>query len=248
MTEQTNQLRAEMLEAFFAIEPHDAHVKTRREVKAGEQGAAVAASVAHHRAMTGATGVPETMPTKALEPIVHRMAPDPSMTASQYYHERTSNPAKPNIGKVQVATNMVTLIGGLALIRRRLSHHEKAAAWFKSAYEALYGGMSPAIDMSRVRVDTSIMAHDNGAVARLDQAKALLALFGTQKEPPLMPKAALDRIIACVVLGIPCADNAPVGKSGKPSGRAVEREVDRLLDALDTLAEIRGYRTKGKAA
>jgi hypothetical protein len=172
------------------------------------------------------------------------------MTDAEFYaqqareRERANNTnTKPNLslGKVWVEENAVTRIGGLALIRRKLNHHEKAAEWFKNAYEALYGGMAPAIDMGKVRVDTSIMAHDNGAVARLDHGKTLQIVMDALGKP------ASDRIIACVVLGIPCADNASPGPSGKPSGHAIQREVDLLLAALDHVAELRGYVMRGAA-
>jgi hypothetical protein len=181
--------------------------------------------------------------------IQNRRIQDPSMTDSEFLAQKAKRPQDIHVGKVWVQENAVTRIGGLALIRRRLDHHERAAEWFKSQYERLYGGsMSPAIDLSRVRVDTSIMAHDNGAVAGIDAARQLLDLFGSVAKPGLMQKDALDRIIACVVLVIPCSDSASPGPSGKPSGRAVEREVDRLLDALEELSEVVGFKTRGKAA
>lgn len=171
--------------------------------------------------------------------IQSRRVQDPSLTDALYYAERQKRPDDPNVGRVWVEENVTTRIGGLALIRRRLSHHEAAAEWFKNAYEQLYGGMSPAIDMSKVRVDTSIMAHDNGAVARLDNGKALQLAIAA------LGRGSTDRIISCVVFGDPAGILAPVGPSGKASGRAVEREVDRLLEALDRLAEIRGMKMRG---
>jgi len=178
----------------------------------------------------------------------NRLVPDPSMTDAEYYAQRAANPTKPQIGKVWVEERAETRIGALAFIRRKLGHHEKAAEWFKNAYEALYGGIAPAIDMSKVRVDTSIMAHDNGAVARLDRSEQLRALIvGTRNAPPLLSKDATDRIVACVVLGIPCNEIAAPGPSGKPSGHAVEREVGLLLEALDYVAELLGFKMRGAA-
>jgi hypothetical protein len=176
--------------------------------------------------------------------IENRLVPDPSMTDSEFLYQKAANPTKPNIGKVWVATNMPTLIGGLAYIRRALDHHKRAAEWFKNAYEGLYGGVAPAIDAGKVRVDTSIMAHDNGMVARLDQARDLRELFGTNTEPGLMRKEALDRIVATVVLGIPCDDFADEMPSGQKNQRQVAEAVDLLLKALDELAEIRGYKSR----
>lgn len=176
------------------------------------------------------------------EIIRHRMVPDPLMTDAEVIHRRARNPGNPHIGKISAATNMVTLIGALAFVRRRLNHHEKAAEWFKNAYEGLYGGMAPAIDLGNIRVDRSVIAHDAGAVARLDRGRALAAIMGE------LGKDASARIIACTVLNIPCAQSARPGKSGKPSGRAIEREVDLLLDALDRVAEMRGYKSETHAA
>lgn len=175
------------------------------------------------------------------------------MSDAEYYAQRSANPSKPNLGRVLVQENAMTRMGGLCLIRRRLNHHEKAAEWFKNAYEQLYGGISPAIDMAKVRVDTSIMAHDNGAVIKLDNGHEMRRLIvgtgqGEHFTPPLLSKAETDRIVACVVLCIPCSENAGPRGSGKLTGRALEREVDALLDALDHLAELRGWKMRGRAA
>lgn len=174
--------------------------------------------------------------------ITTRLVQDPAVSDAEFWHQKKAHPTKPNIGKVLVLENASTRIGGLALIRRRLHHHERAAEWFKSAYEGLYGGGSPAVDMSRVRVDTTIMAHDNGAVARLDRGRGLRDTIAD------LGKARTDRIVACVVLGIPCSSSAGLGPSGRPSGRAIEAEVGALLAALDHLAELRGWKMRGKSA
>lgn len=176
------------------------------------------------------------VPTTIGRHIVGRDVDNPMLTDGLAYSEQRNAHLK-----VKVEENAATRLGGLALIRRKLNHHEKAAEWFKNAYEALYGGLAPAIDMAKVRVDTSIMAHDNGAVARLDKGKTLQTIMDELGKP------ASDRVIACVVLGIPCADSAIPGLSGKPSGHAVQREVDLLLEALDLVAELRGYKTREAA-
>ncbi len=163
------------------------------------------------------------------------MVPDPLMTDAEIIHRRARNPHNPHVGKVLAMTNMVTLIGALAFVRRRLSHHEKAAEWFKNAYEGLYGGMAPGIDLARVRVDFSSPGPGAAAGARIDRGRALRAVM-----EQLGPEAS-NRVIAATVLNIPCARSAPPGKSGKPSGRAIEREVEHLLAALDRVAEIRGF-------
>ena len=167
--------------------------------------------------------------------IRQRLVPDPLISDAEIIHRRARNPHDRHIGKVLAATNMVTLIGALAFVRRRLSHHEKAAEWFKNAYESGYGGM-PAIDLNKIRVDFAALHHDDAAASRLDRGRALRAVL-TELGPE-----ATGRLIACTVLNIPCAHSAPPAKSsGKPSGRAIERVVDRLLEALDRVAEMRGF-------
>lgn len=183
--------------------------------------------------------------------IANRLVPDPSMTDSEFLHQQAqereranSINTKPNldVGKVWVRENAVTRLGGLALVRRALDHHKRAAEWFKTAYEGLYGGgMSPALDMSKVRVDTSIMAHDNGEVARVDRGRALYDVMEA------IGAEARDRIVACVVLGIPCEDYAGVTPSGQPNKRHVAKAVDALLAALDHVAELRGFKMRGAA-
>lgn len=194
--------------------------------------------------------------------IANRLVPDPSMTDSEFLHQQAqereranSINTKPNldVGKVWVRENAVTRLGGLALVRRALDHHKRAAGWFKTAYEGLYGGgMSPALDMSKVRVDTSIMAHDNGEVARVDRGRALTDMIMGRRDggrviPPQLSREESDRIIACVVLGIPCEDYAGLTPSGQPNKRHVAKAVDQLLAALDHVAELRGFKMRGAA-
>lgn len=185
-------------------------------------------------------------PTDAIESV---RVQDPMLSDAQFYHDKATKPGDPTVGTVWVQRNMVTLIGGLALVRRALAHHKQAAAWFKRSYEDLYGGMPPAPDLSKVRVDTSIMARDNGAAGRIDRGAELIAvIFGTRDSPALFSKSATERLVAVLVLGIPCGDFAPCGPSGKPSGRAVEREVDMLLAHLDKLAKHRRMAMTERAA
>lgn len=181
--------------------------------------------------------VPSEIRPEAVRVIENRTIPDPSMSDAEFHHQRAQKPNDPTVGKVWSQENAVTRIGGLAFIRRRLSHHEHAAEWFKNAYEALYGGIAPAIDASRVRVDTSIMFHDDAAVERVYN--------GWEMQDTLAGLGDLaDRVVAVIVLCIPCGDLAKPGPSGKPSGHAVEKEVDHLLSALDRICELRGFKTK----
>lgn len=167
-----------------------------------------------------------------------RLVPDPSMTDSEYYAQRSANPTKPNIGRVWVEERPVTRIGALAFIRKRLHHHEIAAERFKSDYEALFGSGVPALDNARPVVDRSPVAHDSGMAAKIDRGASLLAAM------EFLGPIPRDRIIAAVVLAIPCDDNAAVLPSGEPNRRHVKREVDALLEALDSLSSFWGYRTR----
>jgi hypothetical protein len=170
--------------------------------------------------------------------IQSRLVPDPSMTDAEFIHQRAENPTKPNIGKVLVQENTVTRIGALAFIRRRLHHHEIAAQRFKSDYEALFGSGVPALDNARPVVDTSKVAHDSGMASKIDRGAGLRAAMD------YLGKDARDRVIACIVLCIPCEDAADILPSGEPNRRHVKREVDALLDALDSLSTFWGCRTR----
>ena len=170
--------------------------------------------------------------------ISNRLVPDPLMTDSEYLHQKAENPTKPHIGKVWVAENPVTRIGALAHVRRRLQHHEMAAQRFKDLYEARYGLGNPALDPSRVMVDTSPIAHDSGMAAKIDRTADI------ERVMCLLGKDASDRIIACVVLCIPCEQDVPILPSGYPNRRHVKREVDALLAALDSLSVLFGLRMR----
>jgi len=167
-----------------------------------------------------------------------RLVPDPSMTDAEYYAQRQANPTKPQIGKVWVEENPVTRMGALAFIRKRLHHHEIAAERFKTDYEALFGSGVPALDNARPVVDRSPVAHDSGMAAKIDRGASLLAAM------KYLGADGRDRIIACVVLAIPCEDAAARLPSGEPNRRHVKREVDALLDALDSLSTFWGYRSR----
>lgn len=170
--------------------------------------------------------------------IQNRRVPDPMMTDAEFLHrmaaeiERTGRAPAPHIGKVWVQENAMTRIGALCFVRRRQPHHEMAAERFKTLYEARYGAGNPALDTSRVIVDTSIMAHDAGMAAKLDRTVDVERAIGHL--------GGAERVISCVVLGVPCGSGAPVSKSGRRNDRQVAREVGALLADLDSLSTLWG--------
>lgn len=159
--------------------------------------------------------------------IQTREVDNPSLTDGLAYSEQRNAHLK-----VTVTENAMTRIGALCFVRRRQPHHEMAAERFKSLYEARYGVGNPALDASRVIVDTSPVAHDSGMAAKLDRTadveRAIDYLNGA------------ERVISCVVLGVPCGDSAPVSKSGRKNDRYVAREVEALLSDLDSLSTLWG--------
>jgi hypothetical protein len=161
--------------------------------------------------------------------LQNRRVQDPSLTDANYYAARAARPGDPHLGKVWVQENAMERIGALCFIRRRLAHHEQAAERFKTLYEARYGSGNPAMDPSRVQVDTSPIAHDSGMAAKIDRTKDI------RDAEDALGKPMFDRIVACVVLGI------PAGKGHHWRKRAVH--VGALLDALDSLSTIWGMRT-----
>jgi hypothetical protein len=140
--------------------------------------------------------------------------------------------------RVTVEENAMTRIGALCFIRKREDHHERAAAEFKSLYEARYGGQGGAMDPSRVQVDTSPIAHDAGMAGKIDRTVKLeIALKA-------MDKLTKDRLIACLVLGVSCEDQSDTLPSGRANMRQSGRCVEETLAALDELATMWGYRTR----
>jgi hypothetical protein len=164
-----------------------------------------------------------------------RIIDDPMMSDAELIHQRSKG--NRHAGKIGATGNAMTRIGALCYIKHRLRHHEMAAEWFKGAYEAIYGGgMAPAIDPGRIQVDTTITAHDGGMAARLDGARSLQEVFG------LIGNAARDRIIACIVLGIPAGSDAPQLPNGDVNQRRRKAAVVALLGDLDFVAELRGWK------
>lgn len=232
------RLHDEMLEAFHELELQDAHIRARREIKAGEQAGTVATSVAFRRMMAGATGVPSAAVER---PSMQgsRRVPDPMLTDAEYYHKRGQRPHDPNVGKAWVTENAIERIGALCFIRppRRQPHHEEAAHRFKSMYEALYGVGSPALDASRVVVDTSPIAHDSGMAGKIDRSGQLRAVEAHDK-------AMFNRLVALLVLCIPVSEYAPKASSGRTNDRRVKQLVSEALDDLDRLSELWGLQRR----
>ena len=140
--------------------------------------------------------------------------------------------------RVTVEENAMTRIGALCFIRKREDHHERAAAEFKSLYEARYGGQGGAMDPSRVQVDTSPIAHDSGMAGKIDRTVKLeMALKA-------MDKSTKDRLVACLVLGVSCEDQSDTLPSGRANMRQSGKCVEETLAALDWLATQWGYRTR----
>jgi len=138
-----------------------------------------------------------------------------------------------SIGRVWVQENAVERIGALCFIRRREQHHEAAAEQFKALYEARYGAGNPALDASRVIVDTSPIAHDSGMAAKIDRTWRL-------EQAEQYDKAMFNRLVALLVLCIPVSDYAPKASSGRTNDRRVRQLTDDALFDLDRLAELWG--------
>lgn len=156
------------------------------------------------------------------------------MTDSEFYHqqaqeredaERLGRDPRLTIGKVWVQENAMERIGALCFIRRREAHHEMAAERFKALYEARYGIGNPALDASRVVVDTSPIAHDSGMAAKIDNTWRL-------KQAEDYDKPMFNRLVALLVLCEPAGD----GLSSRPR----QRNVDLVLNDLDRLSTLWG--------
>lgn len=150
---------------------------------------------------------------------------------------------KPEAAKAWVEVNMIALIGALAYVpprsarnpNGRLPHQDKAAAEFKSRYEAMYGMGNPAIDPSVEPVDTSRRAHDAGMAFRADNGRKLYEAMKA------LGKETSDRLVSVLVLEIPAGSEAPMLPSGKPNWRYQGKAVRQVLSDLDALANMWGY-------
>lgn len=246
-----------MLEAFLAIEPRKGKTRRLNLLPAGAEALSAKAaedarlSVRLQRRLTGATGIPERLTNAVRKALEQRLVPDPMMTDSEFLyqkrreHERAERfDRKPNldVGKVMAEENAITRIGGLCYIKsaklpngKREQHHERAAEWVKSTYEAVLGSQ-PAMDAGRIQVDTSPIAHDSGMAARVDRGRKLHDLFEH------LGKEATNRIVAVVVLERPCGEIADGA-----GWRARERVVDALLADLDKAAVYLQIRSRAAA-
>lgn len=162
------------------------------------------------------------------------------MTDAEFLHRQSLERERANrantkpdlkVGKVWVEENVQTRIGALCFVRppKRQDHHERAAERFKTNYEALFGSGVPALDNSRPVVDRSPIAHDSGMAQKLDRGADMIVLIGTRPGVrPILSKASTDRLVACLVLCIPCGEGL--------HWRAREKAIDLLLDDLDRLS------------
>lgn len=134
--------------------------------------------------------------------------------------------------KTTVTSNAMTRIGALCFIRpapkgSRMPHHERAAEWFKSTYEACYGSGAPAVDPSKEPVDTSLTAHDAGMAEAIDRARELRDVETSLGKP------RYDRLVALLVLGIPAGEGL--------HWRLRKEAVAQVLADLDQLAQARNF-------
>jgi len=169
------------------------------------------------------------MPKTAADAIVleDRIVDDPMMSDAELAHQRRRHPGRV-VGKIGATGNAMTRIGALCHVRNRQPHHERAAEWFKAAYEALYGSGMPAVDAGRVQVDHSISAGDGGMARRIDAAfylREVMAELGKRKA---------DIVISVVVLGVPVRELADHWRERRVMG-------GDLLASLDEVARLRGW-------
>lgn len=180
---------------------------------------------------------------KALNKILiqNRMVPDPSMSDSEFLHqkrreqdrsERLGVKPRLDIGKVLAQENAMSRIGALCFIRppRRQDYHERAAEQFKTLYEARYGLAGGSMDPSRIQVDTSPIAHDSGMAAKIDRTSAIKAA-----EDYLGPDMFRE-LVRVIILESPVGE----GLTSRPAQRATER----FLGILDLLAEFWGAKSR----
>ena len=209
-----------------------AHIDQWHDIRTEQERETVRTSVAVQRRNTGATGVPESITPLPYKRIDREVA-NPMLTDGLAYSGQRNAHMR-----VTVEENAMTRIGALVFIRKREDYHERAAEEFKSLYEARYGGQGGAMDPGRVQVDTSPIAHDSGMAAKIDRTVKL------EMAIKAMDKPALNRLIACLILGVSCEDQVPTLPSGRANQRQSGKCVEETLAALDHLATMWGYRTR----
>jgi hypothetical protein len=141
-------------------------------------------------------------------------------------------PASVNVGTVVVEENARTRIGGLANIKAKRPHHEKAAELLKNMWEGIFGGDVSATDAGRVQVDTSKIAHDCGLPAKIDRSTLLLLV---RKR---LSNEAYELVIDVVCIGRSLAAIVGDGLPDREKRAAVVEKRIALLEALDVVAEI----------
>jgi hypothetical protein len=212
----------------------------RRAELAGEQIPEVRSSVERQRRLTGATGEPERQDQTAAIFRVNRKVENPMLTPAQHQEvwesevrkaERSHRIPDVDVTKIWAEENALSRLGALCFIRRRERHHEQAAERFKWLYEARYGAGVPAMDASRVKVDSSPIAHDSGMASKIDRTNTI------KYAENALPKDAFDRIVALLILCVPAGEDAPLLPSGKANQRHVKAAVELALADLDMLAD-----------
>lgn len=213
-----------------------------RAIASEAQRPEVRASVARQRRLTGATGTPERQ-TSILKAVASRKVDNPDLTPGEHQAQwereveaarRQSRQPDFDAVKIWASENILNRIGALAFVRKRQHHHELAAERLKALYEARYGMVGGAIDPSIEPVDTSSRAHDAGMAARIDRTIAI------EDAETRMGPEPFRRLVAHIVLAVPCEQFADTMPGGKPNYRQVQKRVDLLLADLDALASIWG--------
>lgn len=251
----TEALTAEMLEGYLDIQIKPGKTKKLKLLPAGRE-ALAAVTVARmetnvfaRRRQWGTSGNPE--PERPSLPSVKnsRRVQNPDLTPAQaravWDFEVALSEAEHRNPNIEVnlhwaEENALSRIGALAYIRkpRRKHHHEQAAERFKNLYEARYGSAGGAVDPSNEPVDTSTVAHDSGMAHRIDATVELMKVEGRLKDH----KSVYDRLIAHIVLGVPCSEYCRVTPSGQVNKRDEAKAVRWLLMGCELLASILGVR------
>lgn len=181
----------------------------------------VAGSVAARRAMSGATGIPESPPVPRPAPQI-ALLPDPYLTDAEYFARRQRQPG-PHVGKAPVLVDRLDLIGGLARLGGATEAQEAAAARYRMIHERAQLGGAKAIDYTKAKVDTSGQSEsaviEIGAAARAEYS-AVVRRLG------MIRSNLVERV---VVYDVPISAMAR-------GGRARDRLKRELFAVLDELA------------
>lgn len=177
--------------------------------------------------------------------IVRRLVDNPLVTTAELEaqreraeemqaSDRRADGRRIPAGKIEVSVNMALLIGGLSRVKGLDEAERLAAARYRALFEGAMIGGARALDYGAVRVDTS----GPSAGAAFETGEDARRAYSMAAQRLGMVASRLVEQVVCHNMSL----RAVARSAGEGEGAAArERVTERLLSAVDLLADHFGY-------